>query len=120
MHFTIYCTECGHTLTTTDDESEEGTAECDRCGSVIEYHVRKNTEVIRLKSYATMIFPDEKRRFLINCPKCGKKIAKSADGTDSTNKCPKCGAIIHHAIRNDSTYLRIEQTPGAVPAAAKP
>lgn len=64
---------------------EEGTAECDRCGSVIEYHVRKNTEVIRLKSYATMIFPDEKRRFLVNCPKCGKKIAKSADGTDSTN-----------------------------------
>lgn len=119
MHFTVYCTECGRPLRVAEDEAEEGAAECDRCGAMIEYRVRRDTAVIRLKSYATMIFPDEKRRFTINCPECGKKIAKSADGTDTTTKCPKCGAIIHHAIRNDCTYLRVEQMPVSKPALAK-
>lgn len=109
MNFTVYCTDCGRPLATTEDTADEDAATCAKCGSLLEYHVRHDTALIRLKTYATMLMPDEKRRFKINCPECGKRLANSADGTDTVSPCPKCGAIIRHEIKSDTAYIKLEK-----------
>lgn len=119
MSFTIHCTECGRPLATTEEDSEEGSVTCGKCGAEIEYQVRHDIAMIRLKSYATLLFPDEKRRFTINCPECGRRIARSADGTDTTTVCPKCGAVIRHEIKNDTAYIKIEKHSEKHPTASK-
>ena len=54
MNFTVYCTDCGRPLATTEDMADEDAAKCEKCGSMLEFHVRRDTALIRLKTYATM------------------------------------------------------------------
>lgn len=116
MTFTVYCTDCGRPLLTTEDNASDEDATCAKCGAHIEYQVCRDRARIRLLSYMDMLMPSEKRRFKINCPECGKRIANSADGTDTETPCPKCGAIIRHEIKEDTAYVKIEKPSDKHPA----
>lgn len=119
MKFTVCCTGCGCPVKTSEEDSEEGYATCRKCGARTEYHRESDAAVIRLKSYASMFFPDEKRRYIITCPECGRRLARSADGTDTTTRCTKCGAIIRHEITDNMAYIKIEEYSGKKPAVSR-
>lgn len=120
MNFTVYCTDCGLPLAKSEDgAADEESVICSKCGARIEFHVRNDIARIWLLSYASMLFPDEKRRFKINCPVCGKRIANSANGTDTETPCPKCGAIIRHEIQDDTAYVRVEKYVDKQPLALR-
>ena len=119
MKFTVCCTGCGCPVKTSEEDSEEGYATCRKCGARTEYHRESDAAVIRLKSYASMFFFFVLRRYIITCPECGRRLARSADGTDTTTRCTKCGAIIRHEITDNMAYIKIEEYSGKKPAVSR-
>ena len=113
MDFIICCTDCGRPVATTDD-SDEPEVTCACCGSSLAYKVHRQRLIIRLKKYSEFLFPSEIAEFKICCPKCGRHIATSEDGTKTTTSCQKCGTELQYEIKGDTAYIRMIKPKGAL------
>lgn len=110
MCFTLCCTDCGHRMKV-NEQSAESDITCEKCGAVMHYRVQNETMLVRMKKYASLIMPHDKRTLKIVCPVCGCKIGQSADGTYSIVPCPKCRSRFVYEVKNDDVYLQVLQSP---------
>jgi len=110
MESTICCGDCGRIIKENDGVTGNE-AVCPKCGSKIEYHTQGNMCSVRLITYASMVFPDQKRMFKLCCPNCGRRIGNSADGTDTEIVCAKCKSTIHYKILHDTAYIQLTDVP---------
>ena len=107
MCFTLCCTDCGHRMKVTEDHIDKE-IKCEKCGAVIHYRVHDNTALVRIEKYASMLLPDRRRTLKIVCPVCGYKYARSATGTYTETRCPKCKSGFSYSVKDNEVYVELE------------